>query len=40
MAKRGARYGAVWGNLFQSPSDFVALVYQAFGGIFARRIPA
>jgi glyoxylase-like metal-dependent hydrolase (beta-lactamase superfamily II) len=27
-AKPGARYDAVWGNLFQNPSDFVALVYQ------------
>jgi len=27
-AKPGARYDTVWGNLFQSPSDFVALVYQ------------
>jgi glyoxylase-like metal-dependent hydrolase (beta-lactamase superfamily II) len=27
-AKPGARYDAEWGNLFQSPSDFVALVYQ------------
>ena len=26
-AKPGARYDAVWGNLFQKPSDFVALVY-------------
>jgi glyoxylase-like metal-dependent hydrolase (beta-lactamase superfamily II) len=26
-AKPGARYDAEWGNLFQSPSDFVALVY-------------
>ena len=26
-AKPGARYDAVWGNLFQNPSDFVALVY-------------
>jgi glyoxylase-like metal-dependent hydrolase (beta-lactamase superfamily II) len=24
----GARYDAVWGNLFQNPADFVALVYQ------------
>ena len=28
VAKPGARYDAVWGNLFQNPSDFVALVYQ------------
>ena len=27
-ATPGARYDAVWGNLFQKPSDFVALVYQ------------
>src|SRR5271167_1356826 len=27
-AKPGARYDAVWGKLFQNPSDFVALVYQ------------
>ena len=27
-AKPGSRYDAVWGNLFQNPSDFVALVYQ------------
>ena len=27
-AKPGARYDKEWGNLFQSPSDFVALVYQ------------
>ena len=27
-AKPGARYDSEWGNLFQSPSDFVALVYQ------------
>lgn len=27
-AKPGARYDAVWGNLFQKPRDFVALVYQ------------
>src|SRR5580698_1597617 len=27
-AKPGARYDAAWGNLFQGPSDFVALVYQ------------
>jgi glyoxylase-like metal-dependent hydrolase (beta-lactamase superfamily II) len=27
-AKPGARYDAEWGNLFQKPSDFVALVYQ------------
>jgi len=27
-AKPGARYDAEWGNLFQSPSDFIALVYQ------------
>ena len=27
-AKPGARYDAVWGNLFQNPSDFVALVYM------------
>ena len=27
-AKPGERYDAVWGNLFQNPSDFVALVYQ------------
>ena len=27
-AKPGARYDAVWGNLFQNPGDFVALVYQ------------
>jgi glyoxylase-like metal-dependent hydrolase (beta-lactamase superfamily II) len=27
-AKPGARYDAVWGNWFQNPSDFVALVYQ------------
>jgi glyoxylase-like metal-dependent hydrolase (beta-lactamase superfamily II) len=27
-AKPGARYDAEWGKLFQSPSDFVALVYQ------------
>ena len=27
-AKPGARYDAVWGNLFQNPSDFVALVYR------------
>jgi hypothetical protein len=27
-AKPGARDDAVWGNLFQNPSDFVALVYQ------------
>lgn len=26
--KPGARYDAEWGNLFQNPSDFVALVYQ------------
>jgi hypothetical protein len=26
--RAGARYDAVWGNLFQNPSDFVALVYQ------------
>jgi hypothetical protein len=25
----GARYDAVWGNLFQDPSDFVALVHQS-----------
>src|SRR5579864_4893550 len=28
-AKPGARYDAEWGKLFQNPSDFVALVYQA-----------
>jgi len=27
-AKPGARYDAEWGNLFQNPSDFIALVYQ------------
>ena len=27
-AKPGSRYDAEWGNLFQNPSDFVALVYQ------------
>jgi hypothetical protein len=27
-AKPGTRYDAEWGNLFQKPSDFVALVYQ------------
>jgi glyoxylase-like metal-dependent hydrolase (beta-lactamase superfamily II) len=27
-AKPGARYDAEWGNLFQNPSDFVALVYE------------
>jgi glyoxylase-like metal-dependent hydrolase (beta-lactamase superfamily II) len=27
-AKPGARYDAEWGNSFQNPSDFVALVYQ------------
>ena len=27
-AKPGARYDEVWGNLFQSRSDFIALVYQ------------
>jgi glyoxylase-like metal-dependent hydrolase (beta-lactamase superfamily II) len=27
-AKPGARFDAEWGNLFQKPSDFVALVYQ------------
>ena len=27
-AKPGASYDAEWGNLFQNPSDFVALVYQ------------
>ena len=27
-AKPGARFDAEWGNLFQNPSDFVALVYQ------------
>ena len=27
-AKPGARYDAEWGNLFQNPGDFVALVYQ------------
>jgi glyoxylase-like metal-dependent hydrolase (beta-lactamase superfamily II) len=27
-AKPGARYDAEWGKLFQSPSDFTALVYQ------------
>lgn len=27
-AKPGARYDAEWGNLFQNPSAFVALVYQ------------
>jgi glyoxylase-like metal-dependent hydrolase (beta-lactamase superfamily II) len=27
-AKPSERYDAVWGNLFQAPSDFVALVYQ------------
>jgi glyoxylase-like metal-dependent hydrolase (beta-lactamase superfamily II) len=27
-ARPGARYDGVWGNLFQNPSDFVALVYQ------------
>ncbi len=27
-AKPGARYDKEWGNLFQNPSDFVALVYQ------------
>jgi hypothetical protein len=27
-AKPGARYDPVWGNLFQNPSDFVALVYM------------
>jgi hypothetical protein len=27
-AKPGARYDAEWGNLFQKPSDFIALVYQ------------
>ena len=27
-AKPGARYDAVWGNLFQNPADFIALVYQ------------
>ena len=27
-AKPSARYDAIWGNLFQSRSDFVALVYQ------------
>lgn len=27
-AKPSARYDAVWGNLFQNPADFIALVYQ------------
>src|ERR1700689_824785 len=27
-AKPGARYDAEWGNLFQNPSNFIALVYQ------------
>jgi hypothetical protein len=27
-AKPGTRYDAEWGNLFQNPRDFVALVYQ------------
>jgi hypothetical protein len=27
-AKPGAHYDAEWGNLFQNPSDFIALVYQ------------
>jgi glyoxylase-like metal-dependent hydrolase (beta-lactamase superfamily II) len=27
-AKPGARYDATWGNLFQNPADFAALVYQ------------
>jgi glyoxylase-like metal-dependent hydrolase (beta-lactamase superfamily II) len=27
-AKPSARYDSEWGNLFQNPSDFVALVYQ------------
>jgi hypothetical protein len=27
--KPGARYDGVWGNLFQNPSDFVALAYQS-----------
>ena len=27
-AKLGARYDAEWGNLFQNPSGFVALVYR------------
>jgi glyoxylase-like metal-dependent hydrolase (beta-lactamase superfamily II) len=27
-AKPGARYDAEWGNLFQNPADFAALVYQ------------
>jgi glyoxylase-like metal-dependent hydrolase (beta-lactamase superfamily II) len=27
-AKPGARYDAEWGKLFQSPSDFIALVYE------------
>jgi glyoxylase-like metal-dependent hydrolase (beta-lactamase superfamily II) len=27
-AKPGARYDAEWGNLFQNPSAFIALVYQ------------
>ncbi len=27
-AKPGARYDAEWGNLFMTPSAFIALVYQ------------
>jgi hypothetical protein len=27
-AKPSARFDAQWGTLFQSPSDFLALVYQ------------
>ncbi len=27
-AKPGARYDAEWGNLFQNPGNFIALVYQ------------
>jgi hypothetical protein len=26
--KTGARYDAEWGNLFQNPSAFIALMYQ------------
>ncbi|MEI9981118.1 MAG: MBL fold metallo-hydrolase [Edaphobacter sp.] len=35
-AKPGARYDAEWGNLFQNPADFVALVYQ---GVLSIPIP-
>jgi hypothetical protein len=39
----GFRYDALWGNLFQNPSDFVALAYVILrdgGFLFFLRIKA